>query len=86
MGHMGKLKKDTVFILDFDGVLFDSSLEAFYVMNETHKKGSISKKTIIDQKQYSKFLELRPFVTSAWQYYWVNEYIELDKDESNYEY
>ena len=83
---MGKIKKDTVFILDFDGVLFDTSLESFYVMNETHCEGSMSKETIINQKSYSKFIELRPFVTSAWQYYWVNEYTDLDRDESNYEH
>tara|TARA_Y100001970_G_scaffold228669_1_gene283301 strand:+ start:226 stop:975 length:750 start_codon:yes stop_codon:yes gene_type:complete len=83
---MGKLKKNIVFILDFDGVLFDTSLESFYVMNETERKGSVSKETIINQKKYSKFIELRPFVTSAWQYYWVNKYTELNEDESNYEY
>ena len=55
-------------------------------MNETSNKGSISKQTIINQKEYSKFLELRPFVTSAWQYYWVSKYILQDHSESNYEY
>jgi len=83
---MEKIKKDTVFILDFDGVLFDTSLESFYVMYETHCEGSMSKEAIINQKKYSKFIELRPFVTSAWQYYWVNEYTDLDRDESNYEH
>jgi len=84
---MERVKKDKpVFILDFDGVLFDTSLESFYVMNETSNKGSISKQTIINQKEYSKFLELRPFVTSAWQYYWVSKYSLLDHSESNYEY
>lgn len=79
-------KKNTVFILDFDGVLFDTSLEAYYVMHETHEPGSINKSVLVDQKKYSRFIELRPFVTSAWQYYWVNKYVHEKKDESNYEY
>ena len=86
MGNMVNKDKDVVFLLDFDGVLFDTSLEAYYVMSETHEEESINKSTIIDSKKYSKFLELRPFVTSAWQYYWVNEYIHSIESESNYEY
>ena len=65
---MVKKEKDVIFLLDFDGVLFDTSLEAYYVMSETHEEGSINKNTIIDDQKYSKFIELRPFVTSAWQY------------------
>lgn len=83
---MVKNKDNIIFLLDFDGVLFDTSLEAYYVMSETSKEGSINKNTIIDNKKYSKFLELRPFVTSAWQYYWVNQYISLHKNESSYEH
>lgn len=86
MGNMVKKGKDIVFLLDFDGVLFDTSLEAYYVMRETHKNGSFNKNTIINNKEYSKFLELRPFVTSAWQYYWVNEYVHSTNNESSYEY
>jgi len=83
---MVKKENDVIFLLDFDGVLFDTSLEAYYVMSETHKEGSINKNTIIDDKKYSKFIELRPFVTSAWQYYWVNEYVHMTDNESSYEY
>ena len=83
---MVKKETDVIFLLDFDGVLFDTSLEAYYVMSETHKEGSINKNTIIDDKKYSKFIELRPFVTSAWQYYWVNEYVHMTENESSYEY
>ena len=83
---MVKKEKDVIFLLDFDGVLFDTSLEAYYVMSETHEEGSINKNTIIDDKKYSKFIELRPFVTSAWQYYWVNEYVHIADNESSYEY
>jgi beta-phosphoglucomutase-like phosphatase (HAD superfamily) len=42
---MVKKEKDVIFLLDFDGVLFDTSLEAYYVMSETHEEGSINKST-----------------------------------------
>ena len=53
---MVKKEEGIVFMLDFDGVLFDTSLEAYYVMSETHEEGSININTIIDNKKYSKFL------------------------------
>ena len=43
---MVKNKDNIIFLLDFDGVLFDTSLEAYYVMSETSKEGSINKNTI----------------------------------------
>jgi len=52
--------------LDFDGVLFDSANEAFYIGRETFFGGSLS----FDNPNinYKRFLLLRPFVDSAWQY------------------
>lgn len=52
--------------LDFDGVLFDSANEAFYIGCETFFEDNLS----VDNSNiyYKRFLLLRPFVDSAWQY------------------
>lgn len=52
--------------LDFDGVLFDTANEAFNIGCETFFGDSIS----FDNSNinYKRFLLLRPFVDSAWQY------------------
>ena len=86
MGKMVNKQNKIIFLLDFDGVLFDTSLEAYYVMCETKSEGSVNSETVIDSKKYAKFLDLRPFVTSAWQYYWVDKYVQMSKNESSYEY
>lgn len=54
---------DILFILDFDGVLFNSAYEAF----------TVSKKVVADDPRYrdvdyEEFLAYRSVVTDAWQY------------------
>ena len=58
---MVKKEEDIIFLLDFDGVLFDTSLEAYYVMNETHEDGSINKNS-------NKQLEIKMLtIVSKWK-------------------
>jgi hypothetical protein len=55
---------DVLFILDFDGVLFNSAYEAY----------TVSKKVVVDDDRYrqdvgyEEFLGYRAVVTDAWQY------------------
>ena len=52
------------FILDFDGVLFDSAFEAYSVCNH-HAKDSPSLRRDVT---FDQFLAFRSVVTDAWQY------------------
>jgi hypothetical protein len=50
--------------LDFDGVLFDTANEAFEIGCQTFFEGDYDHSKV----NYNRFLLLRPFVDSAWQY------------------
>jgi len=52
------------FVLDFDGVLFNSAFEAFSVANHA-TKGRLNFRQDVN---YEEFLEFRSVVTDAWQY------------------
>lgn len=52
------------FVLDFDGVLFNSAFEAFSVSSGTAK----DQPGYRDDVTFEEFLEFRGFVTDAWQY------------------
>jgi hypothetical protein len=52
------------FILDFDGVLFDSASEAFSVCNQYAKVNPALRQDVT----YDEFLAYRSVVTDAWQY------------------
>ena len=52
------------FVLDFDGVLFNSAFEAFTVSGETVKDDPGYRQDVT----FEEFLEFRGFVTDAWQY------------------
>ena len=52
--------------LDFDGVLFDTAKEAFVVGYKTFFDVDSNHETL--GTNYKRFLLLRPFVDSAWQY------------------
>ena len=52
--------------LDFDGVLFDSAKEAFVIGCETFF--GVDSNYDNSRVNYERFLLLRPFVDSAWQY------------------
>lgn len=55
---------DVLFILDFDGVLFNSAYEAFTV-SKTVVEGNARYRQNVD---YEEFLGYRAVVTDAWQY------------------
>lgn len=52
------------FLLDFDGVLFNSAFEAFTVAN----RAVAGETGYRDDVAYEEFLEFRGYVTDAWQY------------------
>lgn len=52
------------FVLDFDGVLFNSAFEAFTVANRAVEGDPAYRQDIT----YEEFLSYRSFVTDAWQY------------------
>lgn len=52
------------FILDFDGVLFNSAYEAFNVAQETTRGRNGFRQDV----EYDEFLRYRSVVTDAWQY------------------
>jgi hypothetical protein len=52
------------FVLDFDGVLFNSAFEAYSVAN----RAVADKASFRDDVSYEEFLEFRGVVTDAWQY------------------
>lgn len=52
------------FVLDFDGVLFNSAFEAYSVCNET----VAGKEGCRQDVSYEEFLSFRSVVTDAWQY------------------
>jgi hypothetical protein len=52
--------------LDFDGVLFDTAMEAFIVGHKAYYGIDADHKEL--KNNYRRFLLLRPFVVSAWQY------------------
>jgi hypothetical protein len=52
------------FVLDFDGVLFNSAFEAFSVANQATKGRSGFRQDV----SYQEFLLFRSVVTDAWQY------------------
>lgn len=52
------------FVLDFDGVLFNSAFEAFSVANHATKGRSCFRQDV----NYEEFLAFRSVVTDAWQY------------------
>ena len=52
------------FVLDFDGVLFNSAFEAYSVANLAIKGDPAYRQDI----SYDEFLHYRSFVTDAWQY------------------
>lgn len=52
------------FLLDFDGVLFNSAFEAYTVSTET----VVGAPGYRDDVSFEEFLEFRSFVTDAWQY------------------
>lgn len=52
------------FVLDFDGVLFNSAFEAFSVANHATKGRAGFRQDVI----YEEFLAFRSVVTDAWQY------------------
>jgi len=52
--------------LDFDGVLFDTAKEAFVVGYKTFFDVDSNPETL--ETNFNRFLLLRPFVHSAWQY------------------
>ena len=54
----------TIFVLDFDGVLFNSAFEAFSVANKATEGRSEFRQGI----SYDEFLAFRGTVTDAWQY------------------
>ena len=53
------------FILDFDGVLFNSAFEAYTVANKCTEGREGFRRDIT----YEEFLEYRAVVTDAWQYF-----------------
>lgn len=55
---------ETFFVLDFDGVLFNSAFEAFSVANKTTEGRSEFRQGV----SYDEFLVFRGAVTDAWQY------------------
>lgn len=66
---------DVKFILDFDGVLFNSAYEAYTVAQETTKKRNGFRQNI----EYDEFLAYRAVVTDAWQYnrlYSAEQYVQ----------
>jgi hypothetical protein len=52
------------FVLDFDGVLFNSAFEAYSVCNASVANDSLYRQNV----NFEEFLEFRAFVTDAWQY------------------
>lgn len=52
------------FLLDFDGVLFNSAFEAFTVANRACEGNPAFRDDVV----YDEFLEFRSVVTDAWQY------------------
>ncbi len=52
------------FVLDFDGVLFNSAFEAYSVANKAIEGNPVFRQDIT----YEEFLSYRSFVTDAWQY------------------
>ncbi len=58
--------------LDFDGVLFDTAREAYLI---AHKSFFNDDNVEYSSKRYAKFLILRPFVVSPWQYLLVFDLI-----------
>ena len=80
------MEEKKIFLLDFDGVLFDSTLEAYYVTLETTIPGSLNKNSIVNENRYNRFLDLRPFLVSAWQFYWIADYMKCPYDEDRFEH
>jgi hypothetical protein len=66
--------------LDFDGVLFDTAMEAFIVGHKAYFGVDADCQEL--ENNYRRFLLLRPFVISAWQYLSVfNLLLEVSSDE-----
>ena len=66
--------------LDFDGVLFDTAMEAFVVGHKAYFNVDVDYPELKDD--YRRFLLLRPFVVSAWQYFSVfSLLLEASSDE-----
>lgn len=55
---------DVLFILDFDGVLFNSAYEAFTVSRKVVSSDDAYRQDV----EYDEFLAFRSVVTDAWQY------------------
>jgi phosphoglycolate phosphatase-like HAD superfamily hydrolase len=67
--------------LDFDGVLFDTANEAFVIGS----KAFFGHEAIFDNSKvnYKRFLLLRPFIDSAWQYHKVFELLIDDLSDKD---
>lgn len=67
------------FILDFDGVLFNSAFEAFTVSNASVEDLDDYRRDV----SFEEFLEFRSVVTDAWQYNRLYKTSRLIKDFEN---
>jgi CMP-N-acetylneuraminic acid synthetase len=68
-----KAKSDTIkeVVLDFDGVLFDSVAEAYFVALMSENPDLQLSDVSFDTTHYKDFLELRYKIGPAWNYYYV---------------
>lgn len=67
------------FVFDFDGVIFDTSFEAFRIACTATKLIDNPFSSDLDNL-YSEFMMLRPYVGPAWNYYYVIENIIKKKN------
>ena len=67
---------DVKFVLDFDGVLFNSAFEAYTVSNAAAKDREGYRQDV----SFEEFLEFRAVVTDAWQYNRLYEKARLLRD------
>ena len=74
--------------LDFDGVLFDTVLEAYLLARYAFK--GIEPQEKVDEKEYNIFHSARYLITNSWHYYYIFKIITdknyLDMDDFSRQY
>jgi CMP-N-acetylneuraminic acid synthetase/FMN phosphatase YigB (HAD superfamily) len=79
-------EKNKVIFLDFDGVIFDSVIEAYAMALLTAGKIKTLSELEVDSEHAKRFIAQRYLIGPAWNYYYLLKAIEEHHDEDFYDY
>lgn len=73
-------EKKSIVFLDFDGVVFDSVIEAYAIAMLTSKRIKTLKELDVTSKHAKRFIKQRYLIGPAWNYYYLLDAIDSDLD------